>query len=377
MRAAEPILDAAAPGIWRYRAQLGLPAGTESVSLGEGGTPLHVSRGGGESLLLKDETRNPTGSHKDRALAVALAHARAIGAHRSVVVSSGSTGVSHAAYAARAGIASTVLVPRGTPAGRLIPLLALGSTVLTVDSTVDGAIAATERLAAEHDLYLSSTCRSSNPHQAEGPRTIAYEIAEQLGDAPDWMVVPVGGGGTIAAIWRGFCELRAFGRVSRCPCLLACVPATHDVLARAARSPERAAELLAEADARSGSEPATVQVKTAHMRPLDAEEALAAIGESNGTVLAVEDDAALDAQRRFGAAEGIYIEPSSAAAWDAYERARRAGTIAAADRTVMLVTGSGFRETFSVADRDWPEPRPVSLDELVDALFHGARDGTS
>jgi threonine synthase len=220
--------------LWRFRRRLPIGLDTEPVSLGEGGTPLLASKVIPRvSLYWKDETRNPTGSHKDRALSVAATHALAIGARTMAVVSAGSTGISSAAYAARAGLNSITLTGRGTPSARTYPVFALGSRLIEVDAGIDEVIVALDSLNGQNGLYVCSTTRSSNPYQAEGPKTIAYEIVEDLGRAPDWLVVPSGGGGTISGVWRGFMELQNAGYVRQPPRLLAVVPQAYDALANA------------------------------------------------------------------------------------------------------------------------------------------------
>lgn len=368
--------DLSAPGMWRYRQLLPISAAAHPVSLGEGMTPLLASRTRGEAVLFKDETRNPTGSHKDRALSIAITHAIELAVSASIVVSSGSTGVSHAAFAARAGLRSVVIVPESTPAERVYPLRALGSTVLAVAATVDEAISHTEELAADHGLYLSSTCRSSNPYQAEAPKTIAYEIIDDLGRAPDWMVVPVGGGGTIAGLWRGFCDLHKRGVIDSLPRLLAAVPDHYDSLRAAAELANRFADpaaALAAVEDRS-EPPPTIQVKTAHVHPPDGAEALAALRASGGHVFAVSDRQALEAQRTFGAAEGLYIEPSSASAVVALELGFSKGLLERDATTVVLLSGSGFRETFAVCDLEPIPHRQVRIEGLARVLDEIAAD---
>ena len=222
--------------MWRYIDRLPLAAGARPVSLGEGLTPMVPSRLlSNIRLLWKDETRNPTGSHKDRALSLAVSDAVHRGARAVVVVSAGSTGISNAAYAAAAGLASIAVMERGAPAERIYPLHALGSRLIVVDADIDSLIAEVGRLNGRTGLYVASTTQSSNAIQAEAARTIAYELVADLGDAPAMLVVPVGGGGTLAAIHRGFVELRAEGAVSRLPRLVAVVPARYANLGVALR----------------------------------------------------------------------------------------------------------------------------------------------
>jgi threonine synthase len=359
--------DDTMPGIWRFRRLLPLPPGAEPVSLDEGGTPLLKSRLDlGIDLRWKDETRNPTGSHKDRQLAVAVTHARAIGARRSVVVSAGSTGLSNAAYAARAGLGSVTLMSSGTPAERILPLTAYGSRLIEVASDIDTIIAAARHLAGHGGTYVSSTTRSTNPYQAEGAKTVAFEIVGQLGEAPDWVVVPVGGGGTIGALWRGFVEMRDAGLATRLPRLAAVVPTAYDALgaAFAAGIDDRARfEALPYRD-----DVPTILTKLSHAHPPDGLEALEALRASDGTVVAVDDETAIEGSFRAGAADGLYLEPSSGVLVPAIERLTADGTIRPGATVVGLACGSGFRESFAILPRRPPSPERVALAALAAAV---------
>jgi threonine synthase len=358
--------DSQERSMWRYWRLL--PVNSEQiVSLGEGGTPLIVSRGWRHPrVLIKDETRNPTGSQKDRPLAVAISHASRLGKNLSVVVSSGSTGISNAALASRAGMKAVIVAPRGAPDERLYPVFALGASLVEVDGEIDEIIDAVESLCRERGYYLSSTCRSSNPYQAEGAKTIAYETAEQLGNAPDWVVLPVGGGGTVAAVWRGFQDLYRLGRVSRLPRLLGVVPNEFDTLElawKAGLKEPRQWSGLIETRPRS-----SILTKLAHVYPPDGQEALVAIEESHGFLLSVTDAQAVEAQQRLGKQEGIYAEPSSTAALAGLEQACELGLVKERDDVVLVITGSGHRETF-VSMRSFPiTKRAVDPSDIGDFL---------
>jgi threonine synthase len=357
--------------MWRYWKYLPVTTPDQIVTLAEGGTPLLRSRAiGTPRLWFKDETRNPTGSHKDRALAVAVTHARAIKKPLSVVVSSGSTGISNAAMSARAGIRAVVVVAGDIPDERMYPAFALGATIVQVDSDVDSVIEGVGRLGASGEVYVSSTARSSNPYQAEGPKTIAYEMVEQLGEVPDWVVVPVGGGGTVAGIWRGFQELLRVGRVERTPHLLGVVAAGYDAIARA-----MAEQISDPSDVypKSYVGPSTLLVKIAHVFPPDGVEAVEALRDSGGATIVVDETKALAAQARLGCEEGLYVEPSSAATLAGLERARESSLIDDDAMVVMILSGSGFRESFVSSPRRPLERMVVAIDDMPAVL--GVIDG--
>jgi threonine synthase len=187
-----------------------------------------------------------------------------------------------------------------------------------------------------------STRRAGNPAQAEGPKTIAYEIADALGRAPDWIVVPVGGGGTLAAIWRGFAELQAMGRIDRVPRMASYQPAGYDTFMPALEN-----AWISDADLRANAffdRPPTVQVKIAHTYAPDGAAALGAIRASGGTALRVTDAEAIAGVGELAATEGILAEPSSGGVVTAVRHLTSTGLAGRDDVVVGIVGGSGFRE---------------------------------
>jgi threonine synthase len=345
-----PVLDFRQAGrsMWRFRERFPLDLAIPPVSLGEGGTPLIESRllSSGR-LFWKDETRNPTGSHKDRALSLAATEAKSRGARLMAVVSAGSTGLSNAAYARRAGLASLTLRGAGAPAERVYPVFALGSRLVAFDAGIDAVIAALNDVSGINGLYVCSTTRAANAVQAEGPKTIAYEIVEDLGRAPDWVIVPTGGGGTIAGIGQGFRDLLEAGLIERLPRLVAVVPTRYAALREALSRDIRERDAYFALPFRD--DVATVLTKLAHAHPPDGPAALDALRESDGLVLAFDDAAAIEAVADIGAADGLYLEPSSAIVAPALKELDRSGRIGKADIVVALACGSGFRETFVTA----------------------------
>jgi threonine synthase len=354
--------------MWRFRESFSLSQDVPPVSLGEGGTPLLRSRQFSQvQFWWKDETRNPTGSHKDRALSLAATHALSVGATTMVVASAGSTGLSAAAYAARAGLRSVTLVPREAPQYRTYPPTRFGSHVIEVGASLDAALEALRVSAGRvPGLYVASTSLTSNPIQAEAARTIAYEIVEELARPPTCVIVPTGGGGTLASVWQGFKDLLARGSISQLPKMVAVVPAAYDALRRALA--DRVTEPAEFARLPYSDElPATVLAKLAHAHPPDGPAALAALIESGGTVVAVADGPALDAVRTIGANDGLYLEPSSSVVVPALDELIAHGFIGSGDLVVALACGSGFRETPIVS-----LTRPVIFQQIdIDHLTAG------
>ncbi len=345
-------LDRPLPGIWRFIDLLPVEDPAGIVSLGEGNTPLLPARLGEEAgcrLSWKWEGVNPTGAQKDRGLAVAIAKGRALGFDSAIIASTGSAGLSSAAYAAQAGLRHAVLVSRNAPPERVIPMAVLGSTIFEVDGTIEDTLELLAHATSQLGAYETTTYKRANPFQSEGAKTLAYEIYLQHGGVPDWVVIPVGGGGTLGSVWRGFRDLRDLGLIDRLPRIVGVQPADYNGLERA-----EAEGLSSDADLRAmpwGEVPPTILVKLAHTYPYDGEEALAAIRETGGAVCVATDEEAIAAQRRIGAAEGIYAEPSSTVVLVAIERLVREGRIVPTDTVVAVLTGSGHRETHVLAAR--------------------------
>lgn len=345
-------LDRPLPGVWRFIDLLPVEDPAEIISLGEGNTPLIPARLSDElgcRLSWKWEGANPTGAQKDRGLAVAIAKGRAAGATSAIIASTGSAGLSSAAYAARAGMTQIVLVSRNPPPMRVWPMAALGATLFEVDGTIEETIellaAASEQLGA----YETTTYRRANPYQSEGAKTLGYEIFLQHGAVPDWIVIPVGGGGTLGSVWRAFKDLREMGVIDRLPKLAGVQPADYNGLAIAERR-----GLATDAELRDlawGDTPPTILVKLAHRYPHDGFEALSAIRESGGAVCVATDEQALAAQTRIGGREGLYAEPSSTVVLTVVEQLVREGRIAPGESVVAVLTGSGHRETHVLAER--------------------------
>ncbi len=265
-----------------------------------------------------------------------------------VVVSAGSTGISNAAYAARAGLSAVAVMSTGVSRERVYPLHALGSRLVAVDAPIDELIAAVTSLAGRSGLYVASTAQSANPIQAEAGRTIAFELVDDLGHAPHVVVVPVGGGGTLAAIHRGFVQLREAGRIERLPQLVAVVPSNYDTLRIAHEAGVTTADAFLAMPAPSAGP--TILNKIAHRHAPDGIAALLALRESGGRVLSFSDSEAIAAVREIGACDGLYFEPSSAIVLPALRQLLREGFIVPGQTVVALGSGSGFRETSVMLD---------------------------
>ncbi|MGB9834127.1 MAG: threonine synthase [bacterium] len=329
--------------IWRFRELLPLPEGFDPVSLGEGGTSLIVSSIR-EDLFLKNEWLNPTGSVKDRAMSVGISMARAMGFKAVLNASMGSAGLATAAYAARAGMKCAILVPENAPFSRVAPMILYGAMVIPLKGTIQNALDFVEETCLKFKVFETTTHRPSNPYQNEGTKTIAYEILEQLGLAPDWIFVPRASGGTLAGIHRGFLELFKMGLADKIPKFVACELKALNTFEIALKEGAKTEAELREIAFEMDESIETIGVKLAHAYPVDGVEALQAIRDSEGTAVSLSDEELLEALKLLAKKDGIFVEPSSAAALAGFLRLRSEGLVKEGEKAVLILTGSGFRE---------------------------------
>jgi threonine synthase len=337
-----------AKSMWRYGSLLPVDETSDIVSLGEGNTSLVQSQlYPGRTIFLKNETTNPTGSHKDRSLSISVTKALEFGFDTCMLYSDGSAALSAAAYAARAGIRSINLTAAGAPDSRLLPLMVYGSLILEYQGNDAEALAWVHETCGKLGIYEATTYRKANAYGAEGPKTISYEIFEELSDIPDFVVVPVGGGGTLAGIWQGFVDLKQMGLTDKLPRMVAVLPCGYKLLEIGLREGAGTEDDLKRlADFRL---PVSGQAKLAMTFPPDGIEAIHAIRDSGGIFLYASDSQALAAQEKLGRTEGIYAELSASGSIVAIDTLI-ARSLLKEDATVVgLVCGSGFRETGELA----------------------------
>ncbi len=338
--------DPSAPGIFRYASMLPDVPIAARVSLAEGRTPLLDLPAAGESagvprLLAKDESRNPTGTFKDRVMALAASVARAEGAPGIVCASTGNAGASVAAYGARAGLPVVILVPVGTPPPKMAQAAVCGARVVAVRGTYSDAWAMAAAAGASLG-WLNTTTTFTCPYVVESTRTVAYEIEEQLG-VPDWVAVPIGAGPFLVGVHRGFADLVALGRIERAPRLLALQAAGCAPIVRAfdEGAPTRAWE-RPETIAGGIADPLTGY-------PEEGDVTVGAIVESGGAAVAVEDAAIVAAISTLAATEGLFQEPASAIALAGIAEARRRGIVGEDDQVVACLTGTGLKDPHAAA----------------------------
>jgi threonine synthase len=314
--------------LWRYRDALPLPNGAAPVTLGEGWTPLVAAKWDGQSIHLKAEYLNPTGSFKDRGAAVLVTALEAAGVQKVVEDSSGNAGAALAAYAARAGLRATVYVPAHASPVKQAQIAAYGARVVPVPGPRSEATRAVRQAVEEGAVYASHVY---SPFYPQGMKTMAFELWEQLGGrAPESIVAPLGHGTLLMGLHRGFGELLAARLIERQPRLFGVQAQPCAPLARAW---ERGA-----ADVEPVEEQETIAEGVRIAVPPWGRAVLAAVRESGGAILALPDEETLAAQRKL-ARRGFYVEPTSALAVAALDHLRdRLG-----DVPVVVLTGSGFK----------------------------------
>ncbi|MBV8995050.1 MAG: threonine synthase [Pseudonocardiales bacterium] len=337
------------PGVIEaYPDRIRTSPGCRVVTLQEGGTPLlpapTLSAYTGCEVLLKVEGANPTGSFKDRGMTTAVTEALARGAQAVLCASTGNTAASAAAYAARAGIPSAVLVPRGKIAlGKLAQATAYGARILTVDGNFDDCLELARKTAA--DYPVTALVNSVNPVRLQGQKSAAFEICDVLGQAPDVHCLPVGNAGNITAYWLGYTEYHADGVVSGRPRMFGFQAAGAAPLVHGA--PVRHPDTIATA-IRVGS-------------PASWDGAMRARDESGGLFEAITDDQILDAYRLLAGQEGVFVEPASATAVAGLLRVAEDGRLPSGSLVVCTVTGHGLKDP-DTALRGIPTPNPIPVD---------------
>jgi len=324
------------------------------ISLGEGNTPLIYSPrlservGHAYEVFVKNEGGNPTGSFKDRGMTVAVSKAVERGTTALICASTGNTSASAAAYAARAGISCVVILPAGKIAtGKLLQAFAYGAKIVAIDGNFDDALRIVRELGETGHFTIVN---SINPDRIAGQKTAAFEVVDELGDAPDFHLLPVGNAGNITAYWVGYREYLAHETSTKLPAMIGfqamgAAPIFHG---RIIENPETIASAI-----RIGN-------------PASWKQARAAIVESRGAIDIVSDEEILAAQKWLAQNEGIFVEPASAASiaglfkWcDSADSARSFQKIREASRIVCTVTGHGLKDPDVILGR-MTELKPIA-----------------
>jgi threonine synthase len=337
------------PSMWRYFDLLPLDDRKWIVSQGEGSTPLIEAPRlaktlGIESLLLKNETTNPTGSFKDRQISLSISKARESGASTLAVVSSGNVAAAASSYAALAGIGCNIFAPIDAPEEKLVQVGMYGASLFRVKTRSSSLIF---RMVAEtcrrKHWHLLSTAGLYNPHHVEGAKTIAYELREQAPSLPDWLIAPVGGGGLIGALWRGLEELRSLGECDKLPAIVGVQSSACAPLVDAIENQLSPAEIIAR-PVKLGE---TIAGAIADDILFDAHTALPAVRNTGGLALGVTDDEMLAAESLLARTTGVFAEPSSAATVAALRKLLDSGRIQPDQRVCCIITGTGVKDMAS------------------------------
>jgi threonine synthase len=345
-------IDLADSSMWRYGALLPLLDEANKVTLGEGLTPLLAlpqlaARYELQSLLLKDEGQNPTGSFKARGLSMAISKAKELGVQGCIIPTAGNAGVAMAAYCARGGLKATVVMPRHTPEAFKEECYWYGAQVELVDGLINDCAARVRQLNAGGELLDISTLKE--PYRLEGKKTMGYEIAEQLNwQLPDVLLYPAGGGTGLIGIWKAFQEMKALGWLApdvALPRMVAvqaenCCPLLETYLGR-------------QPNCHNYTGRPTLANGLAVPRPLGEPLMLQVLRESQGTVVAVSEEDMLTGMRELGQQEGLFVAPEGAAVWMAARQLLATGWLRADERILLLNTGNGQKYMSNVAGRAW------------------------
>jgi threonine synthase len=354
-------VDSSVRGVWRYSPILPITARTRPITLGEGGTPLAKADSIGKSLgidkiYVKDDSRNPTLSFKDRKSSVAVSKASEFEARAVASMTAGNAGSSIAAYAAKARIPAYIFTIEGISESKLAKLLSYGAHVLRTKAPTRELMNFVGDVCKKYAMMNLTAASRYNPYVKEGAKTSAFEVYEAMdGSLPDWFVIPVGGGGNLTSIYKGLKELRSLGLVERLPRIVGvqgkyCAPVV-----------EAFEKGLRPEDVPVVKGAHTVAHSILDSWAPDGDQALGAIRETDGQALGVTDEEILDAMKTLSKEEGLFLEPASAAPLAALRRMVEAGTVGRDESVVLFATGSGSNQPEAIIDA-WGRPPEIGLD---------------
>ncbi|MDJ0570239.1 MAG: threonine synthase [Pleurocapsa sp. MO_192.B19] len=340
-----------------YRSYLPVSEATPVVTLLEGNTPLIPATaiasliGRGVKVYVKYDGLNPTGSFKDRGMTMAISKAKEDGAKAVICASTGNTSAAAAAYARRAGMKSFVVIPDGYVAlGKLAQALLYGAEIIAIDGNFDDALSIVRQLSENYPVTLVN---SVNPYRLQGQKTAAFEVVDVLGNAPDWLCIPVGNAGNISAYWMGFCEYHQAGKCIHLPKMMG--------FQAAGAAPLVSGEPVANPD--------TLATAIRIGNPANWQKAIAVKEASGGEFNPVTDAEILDAYRLLASEEGVFCEPASAASV--------AGLLKVKDRVpddatvVCVLTGNGLKDPSSAVDHSLNELKqglPLDLEQVAKVM---------
>lgn len=340
----------------RYKDLLPVTEKTPLFSLGEGDTPLvrskHIEKQiGCAELYFKLEGCNPTGSFKDRGMVVAIAKAVEDGSRAVMCASTGNTSASAAAYAACMGLEAIIIIPEGKIAlGKLAQAIIHGAKIVTIDGNFDQALTIVRQLTQKHPVTLVN---SLNPNRIEGQKTAAFEVVDELGDAPDYLFIPVGNAGNITAYWKGFVEYHQAGKSKRKPQMMGF-------------QAEGAAPIVRDCIV---DKPETVATAIRIGNPASWQKAVAARDQSGGIIDMVSDKEILTTQKLLAAKEGVFGEPASAASVAGLLKLSAKGIDLSGKKIACVITGSGLKDAdIAIKNAEPFLQLPADISEVEKAL---------
>lgn len=345
--------------IAKYKQFLPVTDKTPMLTLNEGNTPLiyleKLSEQLNIKLYVKTEGANPTGSFKDRGMVMAVAKAKEEGSTTVMCASTGNTSAAAAAYAARAGLRSIVIIPNGKIAfGKLAQAVMYGAEIIAIEGNFDDALKMVREICKEMPITLVN---SVNPYRIEGQKTAAFEVCEQLGKAPDFLAIPVGNAGNITAYWKGFKEFHERHQTG--------LPKMHGFEA------EGAAAIVKN---RVIENPETIATAIRIGNPASWEFAVKAAEESGGKIDMVTDDEILEAYKLLAKTEGVFAEPASSASVAGVIKDVKSGKIQAGSTVVAVLTGNGLKDPNTAIDASAIQPVVLPNDKQA-VVNHLKGDG--
>ena len=332
----------------KYREYLPVDEFTPIVTLNEGNTPLIKADNLAQKLeldaeiYLKFEGSNPTGSFKDRGMTMAVTKAKEAGSNAIICASTGNTSASAAAYGARAGLKTYVLIPDGYIAlGKLSQAMMYGAEIIAIQGNFDQALEVVRKISEEYPITLVN---SVNPYRIEGQKTGAFEICDALGQAPDYHFIPVGTAGNITAYWKGYKEYNEKGKINNLPKMMGFEAEGAAAIVRGERI----------------MNPETIATAIRIGNPASWEKAEAARDESKGTISSVNDDEIMAAYKLIANCEGVLAEPASAASVAGLMKCRH--TIKTGAKCVCILTGNGLKDPDNAIKYSGTEVKKTSAD---------------
>lgn len=341
-----------------YREFLPVNEQTPQLTLHEGNTPLirldQLSAEWGIDLFAKIEGANPTGSFKDRGMVMAVAKAKEAGSETVICASTGNTSASAAAYAARAGMKCIVVIPEGKIAlGKLAQAVMYGASIVSIQGNFDEALRMVRAISETEPVSLVN---SVNPYRLEGQKTAAFEICDQLGEAPDILAIPVGNAGNISAYWKGFKEYHSLKKTG--------LPRMFGFEAEGAAAIVRGQPI---------AQPETIATAIRIGNPASWSLAVEAQQQSEGKIDEVSDEEILNAYSKLAASEGIFAEPGSCASLAGVFKLVNTGEIPRGSKVVAVLTGNGLKDPATAIDSSVISPVLLPNDEiLVSEYIRGA-----